>query len=92
MINTMLHNELNALYENLKSLIRDSESLTDGSAGGFRNLYCKQKIREALDMLHPISNLLDLHLKLDDTTLTSVDFYDIFNTQFVTGRYNKRAK
>lgn len=91
MINTMLHDELSRLDQNLTKLMTylDSKISKDGKANTFRDFDSRRKIGDAVDKLRPISRLLRLHLNLDDTTLTSVDFYERFNAQFSSERYRK---
>lgn len=92
MINAMLHNELLSLHENLKQLIEFLRSKVDpGNSVTFKTYDCRNRIKEAIERLEPISQLLDLHLCLDDTTIRTINFYSVFDQQF-SGRYHKEAE
>lgn len=90
------------LYEELKRLYEECTGLIDELNNQYKshlinNMFIysikdKDGNSEAIDLLEllqEISSQLELHLKLNDTQITSVDFYTPFQSQFDLKSYNK---
>lgn len=88
MINKLLHSELSSLRENCKQLIKS----LDAFCGKFKNEICREEINNNIKILEKILRQLELHLTLDDTSITSINFYELFQTQFSLGRYKKEVE
>lgn len=86
-IEQTLHNELLVLYQECKQLIYNLEN-----SFPFKNQYCKERIEENTMILKQICSQLEIHLKIDDVTITSVDFYSNFQAQFNLNRYQKSVE
>ena len=95
---TNLHAELTNLYNECKKLIETLE--VDYASKLVSMEYTKTILQKngekeevvninIISLLNQILSQLELHLKLDDTSLTSVNFYSIFQSQFDLGRYQK---
>lgn len=89
-IDLTLHKELTSLYNECNNLIRELEEKYAYKLVSleFINSETNEKIN-ILELLKQICCQLEIHLKLDDTTITSVDFYSNFQSQFDLGRYQK---
>lgn len=89
-IDQTLHKELTSLYNECIELIHELENNYARRLISLDYINSDNNERtNILELLKQITSQLEIHLKLDDTTITSVDFYTNFQTQFDMGRYQK---
>lgn len=89
-IDVTLHNELSSLYNECIKLIDELEKNYAQRLISWDYINSNNNERtNIIELLKQITDQLEIHLKLDDTTITSVDFYTNFQMLFETGRYKK---
>lgn len=89
-IDVTLHNELSSLYNECIKLIDELEKNYAQRLISWDYINSNNNERtNIIELLKQITSQLEIHLKLDDTTITTVDFYTNFQMQFETGRYKK---
>lgn len=89
-IESTLHDELSSLYNECCELIFELEYNYARKLTSFDYINPENGEKtNILELLKQIAFQLKIHLKLDDTTITTIDFYSIFQAQFDMGRYQK---